>query len=193
MPVAVHAIGDLAVERVLDVVEQYPSAKGKRDRIIHANILRHDLIARLKQQNHLILDIQPGFIRSDVSYTGRLPECLQQYVSPWKTILTEGIHCAGGSDAPIEDVNPFKHIGAVVERADGRTDENLTVYEAISLYTKGSAFACHHEHDRGKIQRGYKADFTIVDRDVFHISQEEISKTKAVMTVIDDEIVYTAY
>lgn len=193
LPVAVHAIGDLAVERVLDVVEQYPSAKGKRDRIIHANILRHDLIARLKQQNHLILDIQPGFIRSDVSYTGRLPECLQQYVSPWKTILTEGIHCAGGSDAPIEDVNPFKHIGAVVERADGRTDENLTVYEAISLYTKGSAFACHHEHDRGKIQRGYKADFTIVDRDVFHISQEEISKTKAVMTVIDDEIVYTAY
>ena len=194
LPVAIHAIGDLAVERVLDVLDRFPPIRGRRDRIIHANVLRMDLIARLKKQNNLVLDIQPGFIHSDVVYLHkRLPNHLKTCVSPWKTILTAGIRCAGGSDAPIEEVNPFKHIGAVVERADGRTNERLSVYEGVSLYTKGSAFACHHELDRGRIQNGYKADFTIVDRDVFCLSPEEILKTKIVMTVIDDELVYSVF
>src|SRR5690606_17766649 len=62
--IAVHVIGDLAVEKIIDLIEKYPVAEGKKDRLIHVNVLRADLVERMKKLP-VVLDIQPIFVPSD--------------------------------------------------------------------------------------------------------------------------------
>ncbi|TCT24956.1 hypothetical protein EDD68_10423 [Melghiribacillus thermohalophilus] len=196
LPVAVHAIGDKAVETIVELLQAYPVDQGKRDRIIHAQIMRDDLFKKMKSLN-LVVDIQPTFVTSDFPWVlDRIGKTRATHAYPWKTFIKHGIVCAGGSDAPIEEINPLKGIEAAVVRKsdhDGKIygeSERLTPYEAVSLYTKGAAYAIGNEHKQGKIRKGFLADFTILDRDLFQINPEEISKAQVQMTVIDETIVY---
>jgi predicted amidohydrolase YtcJ len=198
MPVAIHAIGDLAFEYAIDAIEEFPPLEGQRDRIIHAQIIRRDLIERVKVLP-IVLDLQPRFIASDFPWViERLGTERMEYCYAWKTLLSEGIPCSGGSDAPIEPVNPLLGIHAAVARRKPEDNEHvtyypeqrLTTYEAVKLFTSGSAYAINREHDRGMIEVGYDADFTILNRDILTIQTEDILKTNVMMTVVDGEIVY---
>lgn len=200
MPVAIHTIGDLAFEYALNAMEVHPVTNG-RDRIIHAQILNKGLIERAKKFPSLILDLQPRFLASDFPWViERIGPEKMEYCYAWKTLIDSGIPCAGGSDAPIEPLNPLWGIHAAVTRTNkddsNRTvygdKERLSVYEAVSLFTKGSAYAICHEHDRGIIKDGYLADFTILEKDIFTVPSNEISDLKVKMTVIGGEVVYQA-
>jgi predicted amidohydrolase YtcJ len=198
LPVAIHTIGDLAFEYALNAMEAHPVTNG-RDRIIHAQILREELIDRAKKLPSLILDLQPRFLASDFPWViDRIGSDRMEYCYAWKTLLDSGIPCAGGSDAPIEPLNPLWGIHAAVTRTNlndpARTvygeKEKLSVYEAVSLFTKGSAYSICHENDRGQIKEGYLADFTVLEKDIFMVPEDEISNLKVQMTVIGGEIVY---
>lgn len=183
---------------VLNAIEKYPLQGSGRDRLIHATMLRKDLIERMKGLP-LILDIQPSFVASDFPWViDRLGEENLAYCYAWKTLLEEGLHCAGGSDAPIENVNPLVGIQAAVTRSNQEDKqgkgyipgEALTIYEAVCLYTKGSAYAICHEEDRGKIEKGYVADFTILNKDIFHVNSHEIEQIEVTKTIVGNEIMY---
>jgi predicted amidohydrolase YtcJ len=198
MPVAIHTIGDLAFEYALNAIKENPVTNG-RDRIIHAQILNKELIERAKRQSNLILDLQPRFLASDFPWVvDRVGSDKMEYCYAWKTLLDSGIPCAGGSDAPIEPLNPLYGIHAAVTRTNkddpNRTiygsKEKLSVFEAVSLFTKGSAYAICHEHDRGMIKEGYLADFTVLENNIFTIPEDEIPNVEVNMTVIGEKIVY---
>lgn len=198
MPVAIHAIGDLAAEYVIESVEEYPPIPGQRDRLIHGQILRRELIERIKRLP-LIVDIQPRFVASDFPWViERIGLDKMDYCYAWKTLLNEGIMCAGGSDAPIEPVNPLLGIHAAVTRRNPEEGEHiayfpeqrLTTYEAVKLFTSGSAYAIHRENERGMVEVGYDADFTVLDRDIFLSDADAMLKTNVTMTVVDGEIVF---
>lgn len=199
MPIAVHAIGDLAFEMVLNAIEKHPLTTEGRDRLIHAQILREELIDRAKKLP-LILDIQPRFLAADFPWViERIGAEREGCYYAWKTLLMKGLPCAGGSDAPIEPLNPFLGIHAAVTRTNiddpdkivYNANECLTVYEAVSLFTKGSAFAACHEINRGIIKEGNIADFTILQEDIFKINPDQIADVTVSKTVIGGEIVYT--
>lgn len=198
VPVAVHAIGDAAFEMVLQAIEKHPLQGFGRDRLIHATMLNKDLIERMKGLP-LILDIQPSFVTSDFPWIiDRLGKENLAYCYAWKTLLKEGIHCAGGSDAPIESADPLLGIQAAVTRTNEEDKqgngylpkEALTVYEAVSLYTKGSAYAICHEEDRGKIEKGYFADFTILNKDIFEVNPHDIDQIEVTKTIVGNEVMY---
>lgn len=198
LPVAIHTIGDQAFEFALNAMEAHPVTCG-RDRIIHAQILNKDLIKRAMKFPSLILDLQPRFLASDFPWViDRIGTDRMEYCYAWKTLIDSGIPCAGGSDAPIEPLNPLWGIHAAVTRTNKddptRTvygeKEKLSVYEALELFTKGSAYAICHEEDRGMIKEGHLADFTVLEKDIFAISEDDISDIKVTMTVIGGEIVY---
>ncbi|SDJ65952.1 amidohydrolase [Salimicrobium halophilum] len=196
MPVAVHAIGDGAVEAVVDRMERFPVKEGLRDRIIHAQILNDDLIERL-QSLSVVLDIQPSFVASDFPWViDRLGEERLKKSYAWKTLYDKGILIAGGSDAPIEEVNPLMGIRAAVDRRATQDyevyqeEEKLSMYEAISLYTKGSAHAVGKEREQGMIKEGYVADFTILDRDLFSLAPHEVADAVVLMTIVDGDVMY---
>ncbi|MFT8321670.1 MAG: amidohydrolase [Bacillus sp. (in: firmicutes)] len=198
IPVAVHAIGDAAFEMVLNAIEEHPLQGFGRDRLIHATMLRKDLLERVKKLP-IILDIQPCFVTSDFPWIiDRLGEDNMKYCYAWKTLIKEGLHCAGGSDAPIETANPLVGIQAAVTRTNKfdtsgkgyRMEEALSLYEAVCLYTKESAYAICRETERGMIKENYTADFTVLDQDIFKINKKNIETVKVTKTIIGGQVVY---
>ncbi|WP_322787557.1 amidohydrolase [Alteribacillus persepolensis] len=193
MPVAIHTIGDKALEYAVKALEEYPVPAGKRDRIIHAQITPPDLIERLKRLN-VVLDLQPGFVLSDFPWVEeRLGARRLSYSFAWKTLLSQGVMCAGSSDAPIEPVDPLIGIQAAVIRKPPHETHNgylpeqkLTPFEAVSLYTTGSAKAVGKETELGKVAPGYAADFTILDQDILTMPAEQIHQTKVLATVVGE-------
>ncbi|SDN55025.1 amidohydrolase [Alkalicoccus daliensis] len=197
MPVAIHTIGDAALERAVTALEAHPVPDGKRDRLIHLQVTRPELRARL-QKLPVVLDIQPRFVASDFPWVverlgkERLRDCFA-----WKTLLKEGLMCAGGSDAPIEPIHPLLGIHAAVTRRkpeeahEGyQPEEKLSLFEALQLFTAGSAKAVSREHDLGLIAPGYKADFTILEKDLFALAPDEWLNVKVTKTVVDETVMY---
>lgn len=198
MPVAIHAIGDLALQYVLDAIESHPVKNGLRDRIIHAQIIDVELIERLKRLP-VVLDIQPRFVATDFPWVVErlgIERVRMSYV--WKTFLKEKLLCAGGSDAPIEPIDPLLGIHAAITRRKPEEDhegynheERLTPYEAIQLFTLGSAFAIGEENSRGIIAKGYLADFTVLDRDILNFRHpDEILEANVLKTIVDNSVMY---
>ncbi|WP_309090837.1 amidohydrolase [Domibacillus sp.] len=195
--IAVHIIGDAAAEQVLHFIEKYPPPAGKRDRLIHGCVLRKDLMERMAALP-VVVDVQPAFVPSDFPWVmDRLGEQRLRYAYPWKTLLDRGIMCAAGTDAPVESIHPLASIYAAVERKkpgeahEGYLPEQkLSRFQAIQMYTLGSAQAICKDHERGLIKPNYVADFSIFDRDLFAGTSEEMLAAKAVQTVVAGRIVY---
>ncbi|MER2121280.1 MAG: amidohydrolase [Solibacillus sp.] len=195
--VAIHIIGDGAMEQVLQYLEKYPVADGKRDRLIHCCVVSEEQLARMKKLQ-VILDLQPAFVTSDYPWvTEKLGENRAGHHYAWKTFIDEGFICAAGTDAPIEAMSPFETIYAAVERKKPKDihegynrEQKVSRFEAVKMYTVGSAEAICKENERGYIRNGYDADFTVLDTDLMKCSSEEILQTNALLTVVGGTIVY---
>ncbi|TSI09677.1 amidohydrolase [Lysinibacillus sp. BW-2-10] len=195
--IAVHMIGDAGAEQILNVIEKYPVPHGKRDRLIHCCILREDLVERMAKLP-VVLDLQPAFVTSDFPWViNRLGEKRLDYAYAWKTLLHRGLMCAAGTDAPIEEIDPLASIYAAIERKkpgeqhEGYLpEEKLSRFEAIRMYTVGSAQAIGKEHERGLIKKGYDADFSIFDHDLFKGASEDMLQANTVKTVVAGKIVF---
>jgi predicted amidohydrolase YtcJ len=128
----------------------------------------------------------------------RLGEDRIRWSYAWKTLIHSGIHCAGGSDAPIEPINPLLGLHAAVTRVkpdeqdhDGYlAEQRLSPLEAIHLFTTGSAFAEQKSDLKGTIECGKVADFTVFDQDLFKVNTSEWLQTKVSMTVVNGHVVY---
>lgn len=197
MPIAVHTIGDQALTNVLDVLDQFPAAP-KRDRLIHTQVLQPELIKRLNKPNR-VADIQPRFVASDFPWVQeKLGEKRLPLSYAWKSMIEAGVLCAGGSDAPIEPVDPLLGIhAAVTRRKPGETHagfnpkEKLTMEEAFQLFTKMGAYPTNEEQVKGTITRGKLADMTVFSKDPFQLQDpDELLRTNVEMTVIGGEIKY---
>ena len=104
---------------------------------------------------------------------------------------------SGGSDSPIEEVDPRIGLYAAVARSKPsethggyQPEEKLTRFEAIALYTIGSAHAICKEHERGYIDVDFDADLTVFDRDLFDGPDEQLLEAQVVKTIIAGDIVF---
>lgn len=123
----------------------------------------------------IIADIQPSFVITDTSFVRkRLDVSVLPYSYCWKRLMNANITCAGGSDAPVENCNPFQGIYDAMFRCEpGETSENclhieecLSFEQALLMYTKNGAFTAMKEHELGEIRPGFKADFVVLQEDV---------------------------
>jgi predicted amidohydrolase YtcJ len=194
MPIAVHTIGDQALENVLDILDQFPKVN-YRDRIIHTSLVREDLIARLADPS-IVADIQPRFVVGDYPWViERIGKERESYLYAWKSLLSNGVICAGGSDAPVEPIDPLLGIHAAVTRKTPGKDEcwnesqKISMVEAVKLFTVGGAFATNEETLKGTISRGKLADMTVYSKNLFELENpDELLSTNIEMTIIDGEI-----
>jgi predicted amidohydrolase YtcJ len=195
MPIAVHTIGDKALENILDILDQFPKVNC-RDRLIHVSLIRNELVKRLVDSSR-IADIQPRFIVGDYPWViERLGVRREQDLYAWKTLLSSGVLCAGGSDAPVEPIDPLLGIhAAVTRRAPWDTHEGwnkkekLSMHDAIRLFTVGGAYATNEEKVKGTISRGKFADMTVFSNNLLSLEDpDELLRTNIDMTVIDGKI-----
>jgi len=196
-----HAIGDAAIrdliEAIGDVVPQ-DNRLAARSRVIHAQITTPEILKRM-QELHIHCDIQPLFVATDYSIVAsRVGREKAQTSYAWATMRRMGITTSGGSDAPVEPLNPFYGIYCAVTRqtAAGEPpggwlpEERLTVEEALQLYTYDGAYAAGIEEVVGRLKPGQYADFILLDRDIFSIPHEEIKDICVLTTWVGGERVH---
>lgn len=196
-PIAVHVIGDAAAQQIIELIEKYPPPVNTKHRIIHACLLNEELLTRMSKLE-LAVDIQPQFVTSDFPWVAnKIGPSRLAFAYPWKALLEAGIICAGGSDSPIEVVNPLEGIYAAVTRKKaGDThsgyvaEQKITLFEALRLYTIGSAEIINHAHDRGIIRPGYVADFTVFNENLLEMPIEQLLEATVKMTIVNGKIVY---
>lgn len=197
MPIAVHTIGDKALENVLDILDQFP-AVAYPDRLIHVQVMKESLYPRLVHPNR-IADIQPRFVAGDFPWVmDRIGEERTKISYAWKKLIDMGVVCAGGSDAPVEPVDPLLGIhAAVTRRKPGETHdgynqkEKLSMHEAFKLFTKMGAYPTNEQTIKGTITRGKLADMTVYSANPFEMNNpDELLDMDIEMTIIDGNVKY---
>lgn len=183
--VAFHVIGDASFEMALSVLKKYPPAlKNQKDRLIHLSLLPKNGMKELKQLP-VVLDLQPAFYASDRNWiVNRLGMERTENAYQLSSFIHEGFICGGSSDSPIEEINPWVGIFASIDR----DTEALTLYEAICLYTKGSAATIHAK--RGEIKVGFEADFQIYEQDPFQTSLHELKQLRPTEVYVHGQRVF---
>jgi predicted amidohydrolase YtcJ len=200
-----HAIGDRANRTTLDAYEKALEAVKPADprlRIEHAQVIGPGDVERFARLA-VIASVQPTHATSDWIWAeARLGKERVKGAYAWRALLKSRARLAGGSDFPVESEDPLLGIYAAVTRQETngkppggwRPEEGLGRAEALRIFTSDNAYAEFAEKRRGRIEPGFDADFTVLDRDIFapDTPAAEILKAKIVMTVVGGEIVYRA-
>jgi predicted amidohydrolase YtcJ len=194
LPIAVHAIGDLALDEVVDTFIDNPVKPGLHDRIIHASFAKYSTIEKLKKIP-VMLDVQPQFVTSDLPWGSQLISPKTELIYPFKTYLKHRLILCGGSDAPVEVPDPLKGIQsaffrqATLSSSVYQPEEQLSMLEAVQLYTIGANAPSYLPNRQGKLVVGAVADLTFISED-FVFNPTLLSNAKVMMTVINNQIVF---
>jgi len=190
--VVIHAIGDRAVDDVARVFMEAVIKYGHKPlyhRIEHCSMVHPDTLKIIKNAG-VVCSMQPSFIVSEgIWIKDRVGERVGT-VYPMKTLMEQGISLCGGSDAPIEVPEPLKGIWGAVVREGFTTDQRLTPYEAISLYTSLATKDTFEERQRGTITPGKQADLIVLGKNPLAVPAAEIQGIKVQLTMIDGKIHY---
>jgi len=199
--VCTHSIGDKACRAVLNAYQRAQEdceVKDARLRVEHSQVLSLEDIPRYKESG-IIASMQPTHATSDMPWAeDRLGAERIKGAYAWASLLNAGAKMAFGSDFPVEEVDPFLGIYSAVTRknlageplAGWYPEQCLTVEEAVRAFTQGAAYAQFQENDIGMIKEGMRADFTVIDRDIFTIPKEQILDTKVLITIVGGKTVF---
>ena len=188
-----HAMGDKAVDTALNVIEQTSKQTGDiRFRIEQAALLNQELIRRLKTQK-IVVSVQPKVIASEFSVwsaTKRLGVKRAKWLHPLKTLIKEGVKVAGGSDCPMEPLNPLLGMQEAALRHNF-PGQCLTAEEALRMYTVDAAYSTCEEKVKGSIEDGKLADLTILSNDPLAVPTNHLKDVNVEITIIDGKVVYS--
>ena len=195
--VATHAIGDRAIDHVLDAVEhaQRELPRKVRHRIEHFAIASDEQVRRCAALG--VVPVPQGVFISDFG-DGILEAIGSERSSGtyrMRSLLDAGMIVPGSTDSPVSDANPLVSIHDLVNRVtsggkDFGTHERVNVEEALTAYTYGSAYAINAENERGRIAVGQLADFVALSDDILTIDPAGIRELKVTATIIGGEIAY---
>lgn len=204
LSMTVHAIGDRANHEVLNAFEQLRNYETQnhlphlRHRIEHVQIIHPDDAPRLAKLK-VIASMQPIHATSDMFAADRYWGDRAKFSYAWRDQLNFGAILAFGSDAPVESPNPFLGLHAAVtrQRADGspsadgwRSEQKLTLAEALSAYTFGAAYTANAENRLGKLAENYHADLIVLDEDIFEITPANLLTMSPSAVMIDGDWVF---
>jgi predicted amidohydrolase YtcJ len=189
--VAVHAIGDRANRDALDAFEatrETWSARRLRPRIEHAQLLAADDIARFARLG-VAASVQFSHAPSDRDLADRFWAGKTDGAYAYRSLLDSGAVLANGSDAPIEELDPWAGVCAGVlrtidDRAPWHPEQRVTLEQAVHATCVTPAWLAGDERRRGKLIPGFDADLVVLDRDPFELEPEELPSVGVVATML---------
>ncbi len=199
MQVAIHAIGDKAIETALNAIEfalEKVPRRNHRHRIEHCEVLTEKLIQRIKELG-IVLSMQPNFVgewgQPGGMYEQRLGSNRLNLCNPYKQLLDENITVAFGSDCGYCPPWPFNPIFGLWSAVNHPIEKSrISLEEAVKCYTLNGAFASFEENIKGSIEPGKLADITILSEDLTSLPNEVIKDVKVVLTMLDGKIQWRA-
>ncbi len=193
-----HAIGDRAIDIVLDAIEKALEERPDPDHrmsIEHCSLPTTEAIDRMKRLG-VLPSSSVGFIYElgPAHLLGLGAERIKKYF-PHKTYLEKEIISVGNSDWFVTSGNIAQQIYGVVTRKSYTGDvvgaeQAISVKDALRLYTINGAYASFEENIKGSIEAGKLADMAVLDRDILSIPAEEIKDMQVEMTIVGGVIVY---
>ncbi|GGV12484.1 amidohydrolase [Lactobacillus acetotolerans] len=200
--VKIHAIGDEAVTKALDVYEYVEKALGKdmpknvQFNIEHLENIKEADIERLRDL-HVIASVQPAHALIDPH--GEEKDLGQHRIKmmwPFRHYLARGVKIAFGTDTPVVDYNPYQNMynaetrKAITGGKAWEPQNSVNIQEALRAYTSGSASCAHRQNEVGTLEVGKLADLAVLNQDILKVSPETMLNTKAVMTMVNGKVVY---
>lgn len=195
LQIAVHAIGDRAIEQILSsyekVLEQYP-AGDHRHRIEHFEIPTSDQINRAARLG-LILSMQPAYEYfwggEGRMYDVRLGPDRRKRTNPLKTLLNKGLTIAGGSDSDVTPMDPLLGIHGAVNHPN--PEERISPYEALKMFTINGAKGVFQEDIKGSIEVNKYADLVLLNASPLDVDAENIKEIEVELTIKEGNILFS--
>ena len=200
MQVAIHAIGDACLDRVLTAYERAMASHPRKDPrhgIVHCQITRPDQLAKIGRMG-LHVYAQSIFLDYDIHMVKeRVGEELASTSYSWKTLMETGATVSNGTDCPVELPDALACIQCAVTRKTLKDqigpylpDQAFTVKEALDSYTCGGAYASFEENIKGKISPGMLADFVVLEENPFETPPEKLREIPVRETYLGGRKVY---
>jgi predicted amidohydrolase YtcJ len=162
-----HTIGDAAVKQAIDAIEKalqdYPR-EDHRHSLIHAYLISDEDIKRCAKLG-ISITTQPALLVSPLEPVWFLEELIGDRAksnSPHRKIIDAGIHLSGGSDGPVTHPDPIAGIYAACNHPYD-SNQNLTIQEALKMFTYEVAWMGFDEKERGSLEQGKLADMVILN------------------------------
>jgi predicted amidohydrolase YtcJ len=193
-----HAVGDRAIEILLDAYEEaqrrYPRP-GVRHRIEHCVICPPDLRARMKALGVVPVPQPSWFQDFGDGYIQNYGEWRVEHFKPLRSWLDEGLIPALSTDCPVTWADPFLNLYAALTRKTGSGrvapgEQQVSIEEALWMYTYGSAYAEMAEGRKGTLAQGMLADVIVLDRDLLQSSAEAVREACVDMTVVGGRVLF---
>jgi predicted amidohydrolase YtcJ len=199
-----HAIGDGAVRLALDALAAARTANGiadQRHHLAHIETVHPDDIGRFSSLG-AVANMQPFWAMHEAQMRDlRIPvlgDDRARWQFPFRSLLDAGAQLAGGSDWPVTTPNPLLEMEVAITRTDTDNrggealfpEERLSLDEALSAFTIGSAYVNHAETETGSIEIGKRADLVILDRDIRSPDAGPLGEASAVATFVDGQQVW---
>ena len=200
MQVAIHCLGNRAVDRALNAFEnalnEHPSGE-PRFRIEHFTITSLSQIQRAKSLGVMAV-VQPGFhFTGGERYRDRMVELGGDVMAlPLRTMLSEGLTVAGSSDYPCGPLSPLTGLYAMVTRRTQQGGEPVTPEEAVGameglrMYTITAAYAMGRDNEAGSLERGKRADMVVLSHDPTTVDPDYIREIAVEQTYVEGRILY---
>ncbi len=196
-----HAVGDLAVRRILDAAQAAARINGKRDsrhRIEHIELVHLADVPRFKELG-VIASMQPlhapGKVDEADVWPVRVGKQRWGQSFAWNHLRDAGAKLIFGSDWPVVNHNPMKGVSHALNRKAwlaGMPDHKQELTQTLLSYTRDGAFAEFQEEQKGQIKEGYLADLVLLSENIFSIPSQEQANVTAVMTFMNGNIVHEA-
>ncbi len=196
--VGIHAIGDAAIDLVLDAYEEAQTANPRPDarhRIEHCSIVDDRILGRIRDLGAIPI---PGtsFLRHfRDAYVANLGEWRIGQAYGMRSFARFGITAAASSDAPVVPVNVLAGVQTMVTRRDilGRPcnpEEAISLEDAVRAYTVNGAYASFEEGMKGMLRPGMLGDVTVFETDLFAVDPDELVTVRVDCTIVGGKVVY---
>ncbi|UCD44797.1 MAG: amidohydrolase [Candidatus Bathyarchaeota archaeon] len=190
--VAVHAIGDYAIEVVINAIEEAMKASPRKDhrhRIEHCELLTSTQIERIRQLG-IVPSMQPNFVGEwsgpDGLYQTRIGERRLRQNNPYRFLLDEGVRVAFGSDGM-----PFSPLYGIWSAVNHPVRQSrISLEEAVKGFTLDAAHSSFEEDIKGSVEPGKLADITILEKNLTEIPPDEIKDVKVHVTIVGGKTLY---
>ena len=197
--VGIHAIGDAAIQLVLDAYKEAQQADPRPDarhRIEHCSIVDDHLLARIAEQNVVVTPGTSFLYHFREAYTRNLGEWRMRGSVAMRSFIDRGIVAAASTDAPVVGVSAMVGIQTMVTRKDYagvliNPDECISLDEALHAYTAAGAYASFDEHRKGMLKPGMLADVTVFETDLHAVEPDSLATVKIDHTISDGRVAYS--
>ena len=202
----VHAIGDQAIDTLIDMYEHVMRTNGPKDRrfrIIHTQVIRGPDVAQRMARLGIIAEVQPYHAIDDMRWMEERIGGRSKWAYAFRTLHDAGVRLSFGSDWPGTNAawytaNPMQGIYAAVTRQtlDGKPEggwfpeQRVDLETALRAYTVNNAWAAGEEAIKGSIAAGKLADLVVLDRDPFATPPAQLKDVRVLLTIVDGRIVH---